>query len=246
MFIVVLRAGSGNDVYLRPDRTLSIDVYLRTGSGNDIYLRREGRPAAGVVEAPPSEATGTIAWTEASDTWAVTGVLTASASINWTEADDTWAITGTVTAGTNEGAIAWTEADDVWSITGTVADAETVRPSGGWPFRYRTRTRKEIHDERVRLGILPAIVEESQDIQAEERAAFAFYETIPSASLADIAIEKRSAALRLPLFEFSGACAGCGETQKMITVMITGIQRRNATGPISASARVIIAPYLRF
>ena len=46
----------------------------------------------------------------------------------------------------------------------------------------------------------------------KERAAFAFYETIPSASLAGIGIEKRSAALRLPLFEFSGACAGCGET----------------------------------
>jgi len=46
----------------------------------------------------------------------------------------------------------------------------------------------------------------------KERANFAFYETIPSAPLAGIEIEKRSAALRLPLFEFSGACAGCGET----------------------------------
>ena len=46
----------------------------------------------------------------------------------------------------------------------------------------------------------------------KEREAFAFYETIPSASLSGVEIEKRSAALRLPLFEFSGACAGCGET----------------------------------
>ena len=45
-----------------------------------------------------------------------------------------------------------------------------------------------------------------------EREAFAFYETIPSAPLGGIEIEKRSAALRLPLMEFSGACAGCGET----------------------------------
>jgi pyruvate-ferredoxin/flavodoxin oxidoreductase len=45
-----------------------------------------------------------------------------------------------------------------------------------------------------------------------EREAFAFYETIPSAPLGGIEVEKRSAALRLPLFEFSGACAGCGET----------------------------------
>lgn len=48
--------------------------------------------------------------------------------------------------------------------------------------------------------------------RARERDAFAFYETIPSAPLTGIDIEKRSAALRLPLFEFSGACAGCGET----------------------------------
>ena len=45
-----------------------------------------------------------------------------------------------------------------------------------------------------------------------EREAFAFFETIESAPLAELAINKRTAAFRLPLFEFSGACAGCGET----------------------------------
>jgi pyruvate-ferredoxin/flavodoxin oxidoreductase len=45
-----------------------------------------------------------------------------------------------------------------------------------------------------------------------ERDAFAFFESIPSVPLAALPIEKRSAALRQPLFEFSGACAGCGET----------------------------------
>ncbi|HET7830278.1 MAG TPA: pyruvate:ferredoxin (flavodoxin) oxidoreductase, partial [Candidatus Limnocylindrales bacterium] len=45
-----------------------------------------------------------------------------------------------------------------------------------------------------------------------ERAAFAFFETIPSAPLDGLKIDKRTAVLRLPLFEFSGACAGCGET----------------------------------
>ena len=45
-----------------------------------------------------------------------------------------------------------------------------------------------------------------------ERAAFAFFETIESAPLAALPINKRTAAFRLPLFEFSGACAGCGET----------------------------------
>ena len=45
-----------------------------------------------------------------------------------------------------------------------------------------------------------------------EREAFAFFETIESAPLTALPIDKRTAALRLPLFEFSGACAGCGET----------------------------------
>ena len=54
--IVVLRPGqSGNDVYLRPDRTPLIDVYLYSGqSGNDVYLRREGRPSSADVAPPPS------------------------------------------------------------------------------------------------------------------------------------------------------------------------------------------------
>ena len=45
-----------------------------------------------------------------------------------------------------------------------------------------------------------------------EREAFAFFETLESAPLTGLAIDKRTAPLRLPLFEFSGACAGCGET----------------------------------
>ncbi|MDF1628800.1 MAG: pyruvate:ferredoxin (flavodoxin) oxidoreductase [Alcanivoracaceae bacterium] len=45
-----------------------------------------------------------------------------------------------------------------------------------------------------------------------EKASFSFFETIPSAPLNDLPIDKHSAALRIPLFEFSGACAGCGET----------------------------------
>jgi pyruvate-ferredoxin/flavodoxin oxidoreductase len=45
-----------------------------------------------------------------------------------------------------------------------------------------------------------------------ERDAFAFFERIESAPLTALPIDKRTAALRQPLFEFSGACAGCGET----------------------------------
>jgi pyruvate-ferredoxin/flavodoxin oxidoreductase len=48
--------------------------------------------------------------------------------------------------------------------------------------------------------------------RARERDAFAFFEGVPSIDLTDMPIDKRSAALRLPLFQFSGACAGCGET----------------------------------
>lgn len=53
--IVVLRSGqSGNDVYLRPDRSALIDVYLYSGqSGNDVYLRGERRPYDVAAGAPP-------------------------------------------------------------------------------------------------------------------------------------------------------------------------------------------------
>ncbi len=54
--VVVLRPGqSGNDVYLRPDRTPLIDVYLYSGqTGNDVYLRRERRPYDVDASPPPS------------------------------------------------------------------------------------------------------------------------------------------------------------------------------------------------
>jgi pyruvate-ferredoxin/flavodoxin oxidoreductase len=50
------------------------------------------------------------------------------------------------------------------------------------------------------------------DHRDAEREAFAFFETLDSAPLAALPINKRTAAFRLPLFEFPGACAGCGET----------------------------------
>jgi len=45
-----------------------------------------------------------------------------------------------------------------------------------------------------------------------ERASFAFFEKLQYAPISALPVDKRTAALRLPLFEFSGACAGCGET----------------------------------
>ena len=50
------------------------------------------------------------------------------------------------------------------------------------------------------------------DHRDAEREAFAFFQTLESAPLTDLPVNRRTAALRLPLFEFSGACAGCGET----------------------------------
>ena len=50
------------------------------------------------------------------------------------------------------------------------------------------------------------------DHRAAERDAFAFFTQIAPAPLTGLPITKRTAAFRTPLFEFSGACAGCGET----------------------------------
>jgi len=66
-----------------------------------------------------------------------------------------------------------------------------------------------------------------------EREAFAFFETIPSAALDALPIDKRTAALRLPLFEFSGACTGCGETPyiRLLTQLFGDhLMIANATG----------------
>jgi pyruvate-ferredoxin/flavodoxin oxidoreductase len=49
------------------------------------------------------------------------------------------------------------------------------------------------------------------DQRAAQREAFAFFETLEPAPLHQLPINKRTAPLRPPLFEFSGACAGCGE-----------------------------------
>jgi pyruvate-ferredoxin/flavodoxin oxidoreductase len=45
-----------------------------------------------------------------------------------------------------------------------------------------------------------------------ERVAFEFFEQITSARTASLRIDQHTAPFRLPLFEFSGACSGCGET----------------------------------
>jgi pyruvate-ferredoxin/flavodoxin oxidoreductase len=56
------------------------------------------------------------------------------------------------------------------------------------------------------------VPEPLRDHREAEREAFAFFLTLESAPLDALPVDKRTAAFRLPLFEFSGACAGCGET----------------------------------
>jgi pyruvate-ferredoxin/flavodoxin oxidoreductase len=67
---------------------------------------------------------------------------------------------------------------------------------------------KDRHDTRRR-----ALVSEPLEVhRARERKNFEFFEQIKSAPLAALPIDRRTVTFREPLFEFSGACAGCGET----------------------------------
>jgi len=56
------------------------------------------------------------------------------------------------------------------------------------------------------------VMEPLADHRATERDAFSFFEQIVQAPLADLPVDGRTVGFRTPLFEFSGACAGCGET----------------------------------
>jgi len=67
------------------------------------------------------------------------------------------------------------------------------------------RDRKE--PQRRALGRAPL-----RAAREAEQRAFAFFETLASAPLEGLPVDKRTAPLHLPLFAFSGACAGCGET----------------------------------
>ena len=67
---------------------------------------------------------------------------------------------------------------------------------------------KDRHDTRRR-----ALVAEPLELwRKREREFFAYYEKIRSAPIAGLPIDHRTVTFREPLFEFSGACAGCGET----------------------------------
>ncbi len=69
---------------------------------------------------------------------------------------------------------------------------------------------------------------------AEERAGWAFHETLPAIDPTRVSAENvRGSQLRQPLFEFSGACSGCGESPylKLLTQLFGDrILVANATG----------------
>jgi pyruvate-ferredoxin/flavodoxin oxidoreductase len=67
-----------------------------------------------------------------------------------------------------------------------------------------------------------------------ERDAFAFFETLENAeAVGSLPIDDRTSAFRDPLFEFSGACSGCGETPyvRLLTQLFGDrLMIANATG----------------
>ena len=88
---------------------------------------------------------------------------------------------------------------------------------------------KDRRDTR-RKALVPGPLAEHR---AAERAAFAFFEQLPSAALDELPVQPRAVAFRPPLFEFSGACAGCGETpylQLLSRLFGERLMVANATG----------------
>jgi len=55
-------------------------------------------------------------------------------------------------------------------------------------------------------------MEPVQEVGEQEEIRWDFFKTLPRPNLEDLSFTVRDTQLREPLFEFSGACAGCGET----------------------------------
>ncbi|WP_321182423.1 pyruvate:ferredoxin (flavodoxin) oxidoreductase [Mycobacterium innocens] len=90
------------------------------------------------------------------------------------------------------------------------------------PAKDRTQPRRKA------LNLQPAA-----EHRATEREAFAFYQQIPEVSRARIPRTRSGIALLEPLFEFCGACAGCGETPylRLLTQLVGDrLLIANATG----------------
>ncbi len=71
------------------------------------------------------------------------------------------------------------------------------------------------------------------DILEKEKANYAFFLDLPEADTSELKLDIKNSQLRTPLFEYSGACAGCGETPyiKLLTqLMGDRLLVANATG----------------
>ncbi|MDR1456612.1 MAG: pyruvate:ferredoxin (flavodoxin) oxidoreductase [Puniceicoccales bacterium] len=76
-------------------------------------------------------------------------------------------------------------------------------------------------------------MERLTDVLDRERSNYAFFEKIPAADEAKLPLDVKHSQFRRPLFEFSGACAGCGETPyvKLLTQLFGDhLIIANATG----------------
>ncbi|MBK1857189.1 pyruvate:ferredoxin (flavodoxin) oxidoreductase [Cerasicoccus arenae] len=76
-------------------------------------------------------------------------------------------------------------------------------------------------------------MEPHQETAERERMRWDFFETLPRPERTELGLTVRDTQLREPLFEFSGACAGCGETPylKLLTQLFGDrLMIANATG----------------
>jgi hypothetical protein len=80
------------------------------------YVGWELLPGAGSV-------TGTLAWTEDNDVFAVAATVSQNAALAWTEANDATAAAATVS---QSATLAWVEADDVTAIQATVSGSSSA------------------------------------------------------------------------------------------------------------------------
>lgn len=100
------------------DCAVTIDVFKASAGGGDVtgtVAWTEANDTAALTGA--ATVSGTSSWTESNDGASLTGSATVSGSASWTEASDTASLAGSLTA---SGAISWTEANDIAALTGTV------------------------------------------------------------------------------------------------------------------------------
>ena len=102
--------------------------------------------------------------------------------------------------------------------------ARGLHPGARGPVLHRAGRARRLHRLRALRRGVPGASDRTQprrkainmrpadEHRVAEREAFAFYEQIPDVTRSRIPRTRSGLGLLQPLFEFSGACAGCGET----------------------------------